>query len=88
MWWGWPWRKAFFPRVRWFRFVLAGCVALSLLAVCPVLGEEWDCTIESGTFDRSTSCTMEDEVALGGDLTVTGNETKLGGYLLSAALPL
>ena len=36
---------------------------------------EWDCASTSGTFERSTDCTMGDEVAVSGDLTVTGKET-------------
>ncbi len=36
--------------------------------------EEWDCASTSGTFERSTDCTMGDEVSLSGNLSVTGNE--------------
>ena len=39
------------------------------------LAGEWDCSSTSGVFDRSTECTMTDEVTVSGDLTVTGNET-------------
>ena len=39
------------------------------------LAEEWNCASTSGTFTRATDCTMGDEVAVSGDLTVTGNET-------------
>ncbi len=55
--------------------MLVGYIALSLLAVCPVLGDEWDCAATNGTFNRSTGCTMTGEVSVSGDLTVTGKET-------------
>ena len=38
------------------------------------LGGEWNCADTSGVFERSTDCTMTDEVDVSGDLTVTGNE--------------
>ena len=49
-------------------FVLFCCVAVALAA-------EWNCVATSGVFDLSTDCTMTDEVAVSGDLTVTGNAT-------------
>ena len=53
---------------------------LSLALAALVLGHvgkaaEWNCASTSGTFERSTDCTMGDEVAVSGDLTVTGKET-------------
>ena len=53
---------------------------LSLALAALVLGHvgkatEWNCASTSGTFDRSTDCTMGNEVAVSGDLTVTGKET-------------
>ena len=54
-------------------------LCLALLCVChgvlPAGASEWDCASTSGTFERSTDCTMGDEVAVDGDLTVTGKET-------------
>ena len=41
----------------------------------PIYGMEWDCASTNGTFERSTDCTMSDEVAVSGDLTVLGRAT-------------
>eukprot|EP00945_MAST-04E_sp_MAST-4E-sp1_P000675 g675.t1 len=43
--------------------------------VTSTLAKEWDCSATEGTFQLSTDCTMSDEVAVSGDLAVTGNET-------------
>ena len=51
-------------------FVLAG-------GMPSALAEEWNCADTSGAFDLSTNCTMGGEVAVSGDLTVTGDETRL-----------
>ena len=45
-----------------------------VLVVLPVYASEWDCASTSGTFDRSTDCTMSNEVGVYRDLTVTGKK--------------
>ena len=44
--------------------------------IFPSHGIEWNCNIFSanGTFERSTDCTLSNEVAVSGDLAVTGKE--------------
>ena len=45
-------------------------------SACATSKPEWDCTRSAGEeFQRSTDCSMPDEVAVSGDLTVTGKET-------------
>ena len=48
------------------------------------LAGEWDCSSTSGVFDRSTECTMTNEVTVSGDLTVIGNETVYTKLLAAA----
>ena len=56
-------------------FLLSLVVFVVFHGVLPAYASEWDCASTSGTFERSTDCTMGDEVAVSGDLTVTGKET-------------
>ena len=56
-------------------FLLSLVVFVVFYGVLPAGASEWDCASTSGTFERSTDCTMGDEVAVSGDLTVTGKET-------------
>ena len=56
-------------------FLLSLVVFVVFHGVLPADASEWDCASTSGTFERSTDCTMGDEVAVSGDLTVTGKET-------------
>ena len=56
-------------------FLLSLVVFVVFHGVLPAGASEWDCASTSGTFERSTDCTMGDEVAVSGDLTVTGKET-------------
>ena len=56
-------------------FLLSLVVFVVFHGVLPAGASEWDCASTSGTFERSTDCTMGSEVAVSGDLTVTGKET-------------
>ena len=56
-------------------FLLSLVVFVVFYGVLPAGASEWDCASTSGTFERSTDCTMGDEVAVSGDLTVTGKDT-------------
>ena len=56
-------------------FLLSLVVFVVFYGVLPAGASEWDCASTSGTFERNTDCTMGDEVAVSGDLTVTGKET-------------
>ncbi len=53
------------------------CSAMFLLVIFKTpaaFGSEWDCASTSGTYERSTDCTMLNQVTLSGDLTVVGQE--------------
>ena len=56
-------------------FLLSLVVFVVFYGVLPAGASEWDCASTNGTFERSTDCTMGGEVAVDGDLTVTGKET-------------
>ena len=57
-----------------FKMKIISCVLFIASFVGVALAAEWNCADTSGVFERSTDCTMTDEVAVSGDLTVTGNE--------------
>ena len=63
-------------------FLLSLVVFVVFHGVLPADASEWDCASTSGTFERSTDCTMGDEVAVSGDLTVTGKETVYSTLIL------
>eukprot|EP00945_MAST-04E_sp_MAST-4E-sp1_P003421 g3421.t1 len=66
-------RALFYTKRVAFQWLFALMFALAD-GIPSAFAEEWNCADRSGTFERSTDCTMGEEVAVSGDLTVTGNE--------------